>query len=364
MKGLYKILLALPVLSSILLIYKSFWHLQTTQNQREILKESSGETASHAHETIQTLHGVKPTKLQLDGNHLTLRNNHDKDHLELINETLNINDDIHHGNQNQNTPFYRKLTIDYKRSRHVLWPHDADCSSIDVRFGKNISGVFLHSFPRSGNTWVRYLLEAATGIFTSSFYTDRTLIRQGYLGERDKFRQGTTIATKLHFIKHLKQYRWAPCITIIRNPARLFISLWSYVNIKNRRVKHTAVIPEKTFESKEFHTFIQGKLKKWLRTYIFALTNRKKIFPLSYELIREDPIGQTRRLLKFLHIKPDEKRLACLSKHLIGKVKAGQRQINPYTPEEEKQVKDALVKINYYLTKQGFEKLPAYDKFS
>ena len=37
----------------------------------------------------------------------------------------------------------------------------------------------LVSFPGSGNTWVRYLLETASGIFTGSIYIDRRIISKG-----------------------------------------------------------------------------------------------------------------------------------------------------------------------------------------
>ena len=43
-------------------------------------------------------------------------------------------------------------------------------------FGININLTFLASFPRSGNTWTRYLLEGATGIFTGHADTDQRLI--------------------------------------------------------------------------------------------------------------------------------------------------------------------------------------------
>ena len=39
--------------------------------------------------------------------------------------------------------------------------------------------VAVSSFPGSGNTWVRYLIERATGIYTGSFYNDGVLFKQG-----------------------------------------------------------------------------------------------------------------------------------------------------------------------------------------
>ena len=39
--------------------------------------------------------------------------------------------------------------------------------------------VALASFPGSGNTWVRYLIERATGFYTGSSYNDGDLYKEG-----------------------------------------------------------------------------------------------------------------------------------------------------------------------------------------
>ncbi|KAK8388757.1 hypothetical protein O3P69_020636 [Scylla paramamosain] len=60
-----------------------------------------------------------------------------------------------------------------------LWPKDENCSWAEVRFSAGLAGSWLLSFPRSGNTWTRYLLEAATGVFTSSVYNSSRLRELG-----------------------------------------------------------------------------------------------------------------------------------------------------------------------------------------
>lgn len=37
--------------------------------------------------------------------------------------------------------------------------------------------VYLHTFPGSGNTWTRLLLDFATGYYSGSIYTDKTLLK-------------------------------------------------------------------------------------------------------------------------------------------------------------------------------------------
>ena len=46
--------------------------------------------------------------------------------------------------------------------------------------GENV--VALASFPGSGNTWLRYLLQQATGIVTGSIYMDNELYKHGFPG--------------------------------------------------------------------------------------------------------------------------------------------------------------------------------------
>ncbi|XP_042875175.1 WSC domain-containing protein 1-like [Penaeus japonicus] len=228
--------------------------------------------------------------------------------------------DAGRGDEGSSKASYRDVKLDFNATSRTLWPEDEVelCSRMTVRFASGMRGSILHSYPRSGNTWIRYLLEAASGIFTSSVYTDRTLIAAGYLGERHKLGWKTTIATKSHFIKHLQKYKHVPTVTVIRNPARMLVSLWSYVNIKNRRRKHVQSVDESSLQTKEFHDFVQSKLRKWLNTTIFSLTQCSEVFPVFYELVREDPIGETRKILEFLKVKPQEDRLACLALYVTG----------------------------------------------
>ena len=51
-------------------------------------------------------------------------------------------------------------------------------------FGSRFSPTALMSFPGSGNTWMRHLIETATGFFTGSVYNDKGLHQNGFKGER------------------------------------------------------------------------------------------------------------------------------------------------------------------------------------
>ena len=57
----------------------------------------------------------------------------------------------------------------------------------------------LASKPGSGNTWVRHLLQLATGIQTGSIFNEQRLKRNGFPGEG--ITDGTVIAIKTHNLR-------------------------------------------------------------------------------------------------------------------------------------------------------------------
>ena len=99
--------------------------------------------------------------------------------------------------------------------------------------------VGLVSVPGSGNTWVRELLETATGICTGSIYCDHPLRSAGMIGEYVK--TGRVLVVKTH----TSDYQWneaileerneddalyGSAILLIRNPFNAFIAEWNRLN--------------------------------------------------------------------------------------------------------------------------------------
>ena len=58
---------------------------------------------------------------------------------------------------------------------------DDKCGNFTIKFSNNktLPTVALASFPASGNTALRNLIEGATGIFTGSFYTSPSYLSRG-----------------------------------------------------------------------------------------------------------------------------------------------------------------------------------------
>lgn len=103
--------------------------------------------------------------------------------------------------------------------------------------------VYLATFPRSGNHWMRYLLEEATGIVTSSVYTDCCVPHlstpfpwgayccdHGYEGRSRYPDQGEIFVVKTHFPSNCRSWfdrlPYSKAVRIIRHPVDSFYSFY------------------------------------------------------------------------------------------------------------------------------------------
>ena len=84
----------------------------------------------------------------------------------------------------------------------------------------------LASYPGSGNTWVRYLIESSSGIFTGSRYKDLEIQMYGLYGEIRDWADGTTLVQKTHDASkaHVQKDYGGRGIVILRNPYAAILS--------------------------------------------------------------------------------------------------------------------------------------------
>lgn len=76
---------------------------------------------------------------------------------------------------------------EFKVNYEKLWPKNTPnqnkfkMAALEEDWPRNL--IALASFPGSGNTWLRYLLQQATGIYTGSVYKDFGLLKSGFPAE-------------------------------------------------------------------------------------------------------------------------------------------------------------------------------------
>ncbi len=101
------------------------------------------------------------------------------------------------------------------------------------RDGRGRDPVALVSVQGSGNTWVRGLLEKATGICTGTIYCDIALRNRGFVGE--SVRDGSVLVVKTHTqnfqwknakleFRSEKDALYGSAILLIRNPFDAFVA--------------------------------------------------------------------------------------------------------------------------------------------
>lgn len=157
------------------------------------------------------------------------------------------------------------------------------CSIQSILFGNNWNTVYLASFPRSGNHWVRYLVEEATHIATSSSYRDRDFPHlkdmfpwggyctdHGYNGNCQYPTKNDPVLLKTHYPFHPKKIEShsRPAICLIRHPVDAFGSFYIYKGGK----EGTQIDKDKLLEL----------IHRWKTFYEFW-ENRSDILFIRYE---------------------------------------------------------------------------------
>ncbi|CAK8682523.1 unnamed protein product [Clavelina lepadiformis] len=151
---------------------------------------------------------------------------------------------------------------------------DARCDNIRFLPPANYSQTILATFPGSGNTWTRHLLERATGIYTGSVYGDKLLYKSGFLAELPEISKVRSVVVKDHMLDKNTMTSYQSAIVIIRNPYDAMIADFNRFASDGH---HTAVVSEKRLQSK-------GKYVESVRT---PLRHKKLIKVLCYVICRD-----------------------------------------------------------------------------
>ncbi|XP_039254712.2 sialate:O-sulfotransferase 1-like isoform X1 [Styela clava] len=220
--------------------------------------------------------------------------------------------------------------------------------------------VSLMSFPGSGNTWVRYLIEEATGIFTGSVYSDVDLYQHGFIGEILPWNSRRTSVIKTHYIVPKEATKFDEAILIIRSPYDAIMA-----EFNRFRGGHTGYAEEALFKTPEWIYFISYKMPKWFKS-IELYAQMEKVQVIYFEDIVKDPITEVRKIVNFLNypINNIEERLICLESNLSGNFKRPKRTLSfdPY-PQKSKDIVNYFIKTaREILAKRNLPTLPLYEK--
>ncbi|XP_076062905.1 uncharacterized protein LOC143037994 isoform X2 [Oratosquilla oratoria] len=260
---------------------------------------------------------------------------------------------------------------------HYPWAQSENCKNFSTTFAKpkSLPTAALASFPSSGNTWVRYLIDSSTGIYTGSMYDDNSLTRRGMFGEGVPYDAGITILQKSHGyttgdamklpheervkMNHMEELGNGGII-VVRNPFKALIS-HRHLDVGG----HTGYAPKAHFIGEGWKEFITLKIGLWKDFYIDWLTYSKpeRLHVINYENLKNNLAEEMKKALKFLKVPIDEKRLRCIQEHSDGLFKRKPPKNNPldfdpFTLELKNIVYTAIDEVNRALLSHNKNTLP------
>jgi hypothetical protein len=176
--------------------------------------------------------------------------------------------------------------------------------------------VALSSQEGSGNTWVRGLLERATGLCTGfNWGCDVALRAQGFLGEG--IRSGRVLVIKTHIRKPkwkgevwkgqplIYEPYYQSAVLILRHPALAVIADYNRRKSPSEHDSHTHVVSPSLFATEVWMAFFTESLDAWrTRMITWVIENdatRHPVHVVRYEDLQKDTVGEVEKILDFLN---------------------------------------------------------------
>ncbi|GAA5895635.1 hypothetical protein JCM8208_005287 [Rhodotorula glutinis] len=186
------------------------------------------------------------------------------------------------------------------------------------------------SYPRSGNSYLRSLIERATGYQTSSIYCDKGLQRT-FLGECD---HKANFFVKSHFPalpkvipendKHFVDFyrSYDQVVHVVRNPLDAISSWWHLANSPRTAEgfqdhEHKVDLPGGKFGDKQ-RDDVLDLARRWRRHTVYWQQAPILTHTLRYEDLKDQPIPNMMSLLSFLLPNddlPPLEDIACIAEH-------------------------------------------------
>uniref|UniRef100_W5MEU6 WSC domain containing 1 n=1 Tax=Lepisosteus oculatus TaxID=7918 RepID=W5MEU6_LEPOC len=235
---------------------------------------------------------------------------------------------------------------------------DTRCTERKFLPEKSSSLVALSSFPGAGNTWVRHLIELATGYYTGSYYFDGTLYNKGFKGEKDYWKSGRTICVKTHESGKREIEMYDSAILLIRNPYR---SLVAEFNRKCAGHLGYASHPHPASSLPEWPEFVGSYASWWASHVLDWLKFGRRVLVVHYEELKRALFPQLRLIMDFVNVSVTDERLLCVESNQDGNFKrsgARQKAFDPFTADMKQLIDGYIKTVDEALRLYNFTGLP------
>jgi len=209
--------------------------------------------------------------------------------------------------------------------RHPLHPHQTPsmtwCKKLSYRQPSEANVVTaLASFPGSGNTWLRYLIQQATGFLTGSVYQDQTLRINGFPGEG--VRDGSVVVVKTH---ETQRGNFDRAILLVRDPYKAILA-----EFNRQSGGHVGHARPKAFKSKGWPTMVQNGALSWERFNTnwakYFESDPENLLVVHYSQLRNNTEAEVKKVLEFLEISVTNSTMQCVMKHREGRYHRQKKQ--------------------------------------
>ncbi|XP_037939203.1 WSCD family member CG9164 [Teleopsis dalmanni] len=196
----------------------------------------------------------------------------------------------------------------------------------------------LASFPGSGNTWLRYLIQQSTGILTGSIYKDYGLLKTGFPAE--------SVCNRSVLL--VKTHEWGPnawkpfskAILLVRDPEKAILA--EFNRQSGGHIGFASPDRYKRTKGKYWQQFVTNKLKGWeLMNISWARNFTGQVKVVFYDDLVNEIKNILREILTFLEYPINESLLNCAVKRKEGIFRRRKRilSFDPYTAAMKAEIK-------------------------
>lgn len=219
-------------------------------------------------------------------------------------------------------PFYPQLTW---RLRKL-----PDCQKL-ILSERELPIVALSSFPGSGNTWLRHLVQQISGIYTGSVYKDQGLRKHGFPAEG--IQNTSVIAIKTHELGEEKRQVFDKAILLVRDP---FDAMLAEFNRQfGGHIGHAST--ERFHQDHVWSSFVKRNTEGWYNFHTDWLKFQKDMLIVFYSDLKTNLRDQVQRIAEFLNVTMSPEILACSLKNSRGLFKR-ESYVLPFEPYNEEMV--------------------------
>ena len=194
-----------------------------------------------------------------------------------------------------------------------LWPAHLELLRFLTRADKKTGTSLLVSYPRSGNTLLRNLLERLSGIVTGSDNRPDRKLSKDLAIKHNLVGEGVTNC--VHIVKtHYPERPGARVqgkrvVLLVRNPYDAIDSYWN-LNLTNT---HTETVTDDVYQKYQaaFDELAQNEMEVWIRFHRYWLEAPIPVLIVRFEDLISNMEDELLRIAQFLHMDPNRVRHAC-----------------------------------------------------